>query len=192
MRFWIVSYATFGFCKKCWNSALVSDQRFASAKRKKNQESSWLTIFVTSRNGDVGIIPLHTYDSLNAISNQVVQLKAVTHALCTHREMASLTSTVLKQKLTMPASFTSSLPAKWMHVASIALIQHRWNPHPVSSNTTKKNCYPESLNKQSCFSFHVSPSGPRSPTLPLPSLYFLPEMWEMTDTTGGRTRGRST
>jgi hypothetical protein len=80
-------------------------------KNKKKQESSRLTIFVTSGNGYVGIIPLHTYDSLNAITNQVVQLKAVTHALCTHREMASLTPTVLKQKLTMPASFTSSLTA---------------------------------------------------------------------------------
>ena len=89
-------------------------------------------VLVTTRNGDIGIVPLCTHHSLNTISNKVSRLKAKRHASGPHGDTITDTNGVEPERYQPSLSntfFDSFGEFKEMHVTSVTLVPHGGDTH---------------------------------------------------------------
>ena len=89
-------------------------------------------VLVTTRNGDIGIVPLCTHHSLNTISNEVSGLKAKRHASGPHGDTITDTNGVEPERYQPSLSnsfFDSFGEFKEMHVTSVTLVPHGGDTH---------------------------------------------------------------
>mmetsp|Transcript_32903 Transcript_32903/g.72662 ORF Transcript_32903/g.72662 Transcript_32903/m.72662 type:complete len:363 (+) Transcript_32903:1159-2247(+) len=110
-----------------WLDGTTIDHQARPVQASHGHQGAW-HVLVAAWQGDVGVIPLGTHDSLNAVRDQVAGLQAEAHALCSHRNAVGHTNgiePVADHSNLLHAALDLLGKAHQVHVARIALIPHR-------------------------------------------------------------------